>query len=252
MFIAANWPVPAAQAGAVQTTRYGGYSLPPYASLNLGDHVGDAIAHVQHNRKLVQTQLNLALPLQTVHQVHGHQVIRLDQPVGTTHKPEADALYTRVRQLPLCMLTADCLPIFLIDRYGHEIAIIHGGWRSLAQGIIAHTLACFDSAPKDMLVYMGAAIGAKQFVVGEEVRQVFTAQNTALGLAFTAQHDTATAHTVSKYFADIYAIATMMLHAQGITQIYRHDYCTLSDADLFFSYRREQTTGRMGSIIWLP
>ena len=224
--------------------------MAPYESLNLGDHVGDDMARVIQNREKLASILKLSCPLQTVRQVHDSHVFTWHQPVDALKKPEADAIYTRRRNVPLCILTADCLPIFLINKNCDEIAVIHGGWRSLAKGIIAGTLDCFQSATRDILAYLGAAIGPEHFVTGAEVRQAFIAVNGQLADAFTIKNSVP-AQTAHKNMANIYQIATILLQARGVEQIYQHHYCTYRDAAQFFSYRRDGVTGRMGSILCL-
>ena len=256
MFIEANWPLDKNSVAAMHSTRRGGYSALPYQSLNLGYHVNDAKQDVDKNQQKVQKILDLMFPLQMVQQVHASTVLELKQPLYRTldemgktvsyqDLPRADALYTRVRQLPLCILTADCLPIFLVNKACDEIAVIHGGWRSLSQGIIRNTLAIFHAKPRDIIAYMGAAIGAQKFEVGMEVKQAFTAVDARLATAFV-QTDYS-----DKSLADLYRIGKLLLRASGVERVYQRDFCTHTDEDLFFSYRRDGVTGRMGNVIWL-
>ena len=256
MFIQANWLLDKSRVAAVHSTRKGGYSALPYQSLNLGYHVNDSKQDVDKNQQKVQKILDLVFPLQMVQQVHGNTVLELKRPLyraldemsktfSYQDLPRADALYTRVRQLPLCILTADCLPIFLVNKVCDEIAVIHGGWRSLSQGIIRNTLALFHAKPWDIIAYMGAAIGAQKFEVGMEVKQAFMAVDARLATAFVQ-----TGHS-DKSLADLYKIGKLLLQASGVERCYQRDFCTHTDEDLFFSYRRDGATGRMGNVIWL-
>jgi YfiH family protein len=233
------WHAPA-NVRAFQTTRQGGLSDAPYTSLNLGDHVGDAPLTVARNRML----LNQLVPSEPVwlEQVHGTTV--MDAGVASC-RPRADACVSRARGAVCVVMTADCLPLLFCDRAGTVVGAAHAGWRGLADGVIEATVAAMAVAPQELMVWLGAAIGATAFEVGEEVRAVFVAQNP---LAVAAFVPTA---TTGKYLADLYALARLRLNALGITDISGGDLCTYHDAERFFSYRREGVTGRMGALIWL-
>lgn len=225
---------------AFQTTRTGGCSVAPYRSLNLGDHVGDNALTVSQNRML----LNALLPSEPVwlEQVHGTSVIDASM---ASCRPRADASVARRGAAVCVVMTADCLPILLCDRNGTVVGAAHAGWRGLADGVIESTVAAMNVAPQDVLVWLGAAIGSNRFEVGEDVRAVFVAHHPLAEQAFV------TSSTQGKYLADLYALARLRLNILGITAISGGDFCTYSDADRFFSYRREGVTGRMGAFIWL-
>src|SRR5512139_831231 len=164
-----DWPAPA-NVRSLMTTREGGVSSAPWASLNLGDHVGDAPAHVAANRARLREQL----PAEPgwLRQVHSARVAEL----GRDTNPEADASFTRERGQVCAVLTADCLPVLFCDRAGTVVAAAHAGWRGLAGGVLETTVAAMLVAPGDILAWMGAAIGPQAFEVGEEVREAFVAQ----------------------------------------------------------------------------
>ncbi len=234
-----TWHVPA-NVHAFQTTRTGGLSVAPYHSLNLGDHVGDDPLTVVQNRML----LNQMLPSEPVwlEQVHGIAVVDAGM---ATCRPRADASVARRGGAVCVVMTADCLPLLLCDRQGTVVAAAHAGWRGLADGVIEATVAVMGVAPQDVQVWLGAAIGATAFEVGEEVRAVFVAQDPLAAMAFVPSA------TPGKYLADLYALARLRLNALGITAISGGDLCTYRDSAGFFSYRREGVTGRMGAFIWL-
>ena len=123
-----DWPAPD-RVRAVSTTRHGGISLPPYDSLNLGDHVGDAPERVAANRQRLRQVLKLPAEPAWLSQVHGNSVVAAEQ---VTAPVEADAAYTRQGGAVCVVMTADCLPILLCDRAGACVAVAHGGWRGLA------------------------------------------------------------------------------------------------------------------------
>lgn len=241
-FIIPNWPAPA-NVKALQTTRAGGVSLAPYASLNLGNHVNDNAVHVAQNRQ----SLSQFLPSEPVwlRQVHGINVI---DAATASCEPEADASFTTRANTVCVTMTADCLPILLCDIAGTKVAAVHAGWRSLCDGVIENTLLQLQTnhanlQASDFMAWLGPAIGPQAFEVGAEVRAQFMAQHAEAQSAFVAHGD--------KYLCNIYQITTQRLNALGITQIYGGGRCTFTEKDQFFSYRRDGYTGRMGTFIWL-
>jgi YfiH family protein len=237
-WIIPGWPAPA-NVHALCTTRQGGVSAAPYASLNLGDHVGDAPRAVTQNRALLRRHLP-ADPL-WLNQVHGTTVADAGRLVGT---PEADACVAREANQVCAVLTADCLPLLLCDRHGTAVAAAHAGWRGLAEGVIEASVDSMRRDPAALLAWLGPAIGPQAFEVGGEVRERFLAHDGAAASAFIP-------HGRDKWLADIFRLARLRLAECGITQVSGGDFCTFSEAARFFSYRREGTTGRMASLIWL-
>ena len=148
-----DWPAPP-RVRAVSTLRSGGVSVPPYASLNLGDHVGDAPAAVAQNRKLLQDALGLRKPPAWLRQVHGVDVVdamyALDEPV-------ADAAFTQAANTPCVVMTADCLPVLLCDRQGQVVAAAHAGWRGLLDGVIEATVNKMAVAAEEIMAWLGPA-----------------------------------------------------------------------------------------------
>ncbi len=222
--------------------------------LNVATHVGDAPDAVAHNRQLLR-QILPSEPL-WLNQTHGVAIARSIE-AGC---PEADAvLLTEPNQVGVIM-TADCLPVLFTTRAGNMVAGAHAGWRSLVAGILEQTIEAMVSAGAvrdEIIVWLGAAIGAEQFEVGAEVRAQFIAEG--LRLDITAEQ-TAACFTARiregndphKYLADIYALARQRLQCAGLRaeQISGGGLCTVSDAERFYSYRRDGVTGRMASLIW--
>ncbi|NOU50645.1 peptidoglycan editing factor PgeF [Pseudoalteromonas sp. JBTF-M23] len=235
-----DWPIQN-RVGALSTTRVGGQSCVPFESFNLGYHVNDKPNDVNANHK--QLLEYLPNPAHWLTQVHGADVLVVDKNTPATFWPKADALYTRLRQQPLAIMTADCLPILVCDQQGREVAAIHGGWKPLVKGIIANTLALFQANPKQLYVWFGPAIGPQKFVVGSDVKAQFCELNRTHEDDFVAQSD-------GKFMANIYAIAKRQLAQLGVTEVFGGDYCTVTQNELFFSYRRDGKTGRMASLIW--
>jgi hypothetical protein len=142
-------------------------------------------------------------------------------------------------------MTADCLPVLFCDQAGTKVGAAHAGWRGLQAGVLERTVQALQAEPSDLMAWLGPAIGATAFEVGEEVRQVFMQHDAAAEAAFQPSPN------AGKWLADIYLLARQRLNALGLTQVSGGEYCTYSDAERFFSYRRDGQTGRMGSFIWL-
>lgn len=233
-----DWPAPP-NVKAIQTTRIGGFSKGPYHSLNLGDHVGEDPLVVATNRQL----LNQFVPSEPVwmRQVHGTRVI---DAATASCLPEADAAFTRTPATVCCVMTADCLPVLLSDRTGSVVAAVHAGWRGLVNGIIEAGVASMQAPAPDLMAWLGPAIGPETFEVGDEVRTAFVDVDANACQAFTALEK-------GKWLANIYLLARQRLAAMGVTQIHGGDFCTHADETRFFSYRRDQATGRTATLIWL-
>ncbi|HEY0663732.1 MAG TPA: peptidoglycan editing factor PgeF [Thiobacillaceae bacterium] len=236
--ITPEWPAPAG-VKSLMTTREGGVSGPPWSSFNLGDHVGDDPASVAANR----ARLHQILPAEPgwLKQVHSARVVEL----GRGADLDADASFTRERGQVCAVLTADCLPVLFCDRAGSVVAAAHAGWRGLAGGVLEATVAAMQAPPGEVLAWMGAAIGPAAFEVGEEVRETFVRQHAEAAAAFVPRSEP------GKWLADIYRLARIRLDSMGVHAVYGGGRCTFSEAETFYSYRRDGVTGRMASLIWL-
>ncbi|WP_151996102.1 purine nucleoside phosphorylase YfiH [Buttiauxella massiliensis] len=238
--IVPQWPLPEGVA-ACSSTRIGGVSLPPYDSLNLGAHCGDNLDDVEENRRLFYAAASLPSKPVWLEQVHGTEVLKLTG--GPYLSKRADASYSSIPGTVCAVMTADCLPVLFCNKAGTEVAAAHAGWRGLCEGVLEETIACFKDAPENIIAWLGPAIGPEAFEVGPEVREAFMAKDLQADRAFRPSGE--------KYIADIYTLARQRLSAAGINHIYGGDRCTYSEAGDFFSYRRDRTTGRMASFIWL-
>ena len=236
-----NWNVPK-NIHAFTTIREGGVSLTPYFSFNLGDHVGDNKSAVKTNRTLLVEKFGLPQTPIFLTQTHSTRVIQLPY---SGQNLEADAVYTNVPHQVCAVMTADCLPVLFATTSGNEVAAAHAGWRGLCDGVLEETVKCFQAKPEDIITWFGPAIGPTAFQVGVDVVKQFVAVDEKAKLAF--QPD---AIEEGKYLGNLYQIATQRLNNLGITQIYGGNHCTFNEKELFFSYRRDNQTGRMASVIW--
>ena len=239
-----QWPVQSVL--AFQTTRNYpnhrkiNHSKLPYDEFNLGLHVGDNAIDVNANRDFVERNLLGGKKIQWLEQVHGNDVAIV---TAVSEQPlVADASITSSEHIALAIMTADCLPILLSDKAGTTIAAIHGGWRSLANGIIANTLAKMAIDPAQLYAWLGPCIGENAFEVGGDVYENFINQSNSFANAFELQQS-------GKYLASLHQIARIQLAASGIQHINALDECTYDNHDKYYSYRRSAITGRMATII---
>lgn len=233
-----DWPAPD-NIRALTTTRNGGLSKPPYDSFNIADHVGDKRGKVEKNRARLIDELNLPVKPLWLKQVHGTKVAKAGK---DKRGVEADAAVGK--RGVIAIQTADCLPVLMCTRGGKKIAGAHAGWRGLAGGVLERTFGAMSTEPEKVMVWLGPAIGPDKFEVGDEVRDTFISHSHIAEDAFK------TSDEKGKWLADIYMLARQRLRAAGVTDIYGGDFCTVTDSERFFSYRRDGDTGRMVSLIW--
>lgn len=235
-----DWPAPAGVRAAV-TMRDGGVSTGPYASLNLGLHVGDEPSAVLENRRRVRAALRLPVEPTWLAQVHGVQVIE----AGTYREPPtADASIARRPGSVCAVLTADCLPVIFSDDEGTSVAATHAGWRGLVGGVLGATVDALGCAPQSLVAWLGPAIEQEAFEVGDEVRAQFLSRDAAAVRAFVRNER-------NRWQADLCELARIELMRLGVTRIYGAGFRCHADSERFFSYRRDGKTGRMATLVWL-
>ena len=220
--------------------RIGGSSTGDYDSFNLADHVGDQDEAVMTNRQRLKEVLKLHSEPKWLQQIHGTRVVNLDRDDDL----QADAAMTSQPDTVCSILTADCLPLLLCDKSGTRVAAIHAGWKGLLHGVIPATIQSMRCPTNQLLAWMGPAIGPQAYQVGEEVRAAFLQQNDAYTFAFLPDN-------VGQWMANLYQIAYTQLSQAGISDISGANYCTYMDTKRFFSFRRNNQTGRMASLIWM-
>jgi YfiH family protein len=251
--IVPDWPDLPASVSALATTRRGGASTGPYddgsggGGFNLGLHCGDDAAAVQQNR----AQLQSLLPGRPawISQVHGVGVVDAatvgpGQPVRV-----GDASVTGQPGVVCAILTADCLPVLFSDLDGKVVGAAHAGWRGLAAGVLAATVAEMRArGAGEITAWMGPAIGPAQFEVGQDVLGSFLAglPEDEVRPCFAPFEG-----RPGKYLADIFSLARRMLARDGVHRVYGGDRCTATERESFYSYRRDHVTGRQASLIWL-
>jgi len=249
-WIVPDWPLPAG-VQAVCTTREGGVSAGPYASLNLGDHVGDAAAAVAANRRIFAAAIR-SRPV-FMEQVHGTQVARLSP--ASRDGLQADACVTSDAGVACTIMVADCLPVLLATADGKAIGAAHAGWRGLAgaagQGVIetaCQALWGSGGGPADTLAWLGPCIGPQAFEVGPEVKAAFEATDPGCAALFAP-------HGSGKWLANLPGLARRRLLALDVDRIHGNDggtaWCTVADPSRFFSHRRDRgISGRLAAAVW--
>ncbi len=241
-FMRPQWPVPP-QVQAAFSLRTGGVSAGAYASLNVGAHVGDQPERVTQNRARVRAALRLPTEPLWLEQVHGTEVFDPDR-LPASRRDGADAVVIRRAGVVAVIQVADCLPVLLAARDGSCIAAAHAGWRGLAAGVLEATVRALALDPRQLMAWLGPAIGPRHFEVGEEVRAAFMPGEPGVAAAFVK-------NPRGRWQCDLAALARLRLRALGLTELRSVQLCTYEERERFFSYRRDGQCGRMAALIWL-
>jgi len=208
-----------------------------FDTFNLANHVSDDPETVFENRKELIQYLNLPSEPRYINQIHSDKCLSFDN-----SECEGDALYTNKKNEVCAILTADCLPIFISDTFGQEVAVIHAGWKGLLRGVIEQTLKSFDS--KKLVAHFGPAISQDSFEVGEEVRDSYISKDKS----FKSSVKT----TSGRHYLDLYGAAKLVLNSFDIYKISGGTECTFKQKDEYFSFRRDgKNSGRMANLIWI-
>lgn len=228
-----DWALPV-RAGF--SCRGGGVSQGPYASLNLGTHVGDDAQAVSENRRRLIAAAGLSAAPRWLSQVHGAQVVRAD--AVQSDRTAADAVWSDQPGAVCAVLVADCVPILLAADQGECVAAVHAGWRGLVSGVIEQTLAALPVTAARLQAWVGPCIGKAAYEVGPEVWQAVA------GVSAASKQTSA-----EKRHIDLSLIAARRLQQAGVAQVQQAHACTASNPQQFFSYRRDGVTGRSAAYI---
>lgn len=233
--------------GYFSTTRAGGVSPAPWASMNLGLHTTDLPARVHENRQRLQTMLPSS-PV-WLDQVHGTTVFDADLACDYANKaPVADAAITTRLGLPLLIMTADCLPVVIANSEGSAVGVAHAGWRGLAAGVLENTLAALVAKKPEggaWHAWIGPAISQPNFEVGDDVFRAFVEPEPATVRYFKQ------AGPEGKWLADLPGLARHRLQQAGVAMVHCSGLCTYANSERFFSFRRKAVTGRIVTAAWL-
>ncbi|MEV7688592.1 peptidoglycan editing factor PgeF [Streptomyces bungoensis] len=226
------------------TDRWGGVSAAPYEELNLGGAVGDDPEAVRANRGLAAKALGLD-PGRVVwmNQVHGNDVAVVDGPWNDRQPPQVDAVVTGVRGLALAVLTADCVPVLLADPVASVAAAVHAGRPGLVKGVVpaaVRAMTELGAEPGRIVARTGPAVCGRCYEVPQEMRAEVAAVEPA-------------AHAETSWgtpAVDVSAGVHAQLERLGVRDRAHSPVCTRESGD-HFSYRRDRTTGRLASYVWL-
>jgi len=233
------------------STRMGGVSEGPFASLNLGNPSGavvDSSDHIAENyRRFCEAAGCAGKVMRKVSQVHGANVVWMNSEQNCAEAPSADAIVSDDPRCVACVRVADCVPVLLASGNGQLVAAVHAGWRGVVAGVVPKAVKAMQSRMRgegEIFAAIGPAIGVGNFEVGievlEEFRRVFGA------------HAPAQVNCGRKAHVDLREAVVLQLGRCGVgsDQIDTSDRCTFRDREEFFSHRREGgVTGRMAAII---
>ena len=234
--LGAHYAIDLPGARAVFSTRRGGCSEGPYASLNVGFATDDAPGAQERNRAALHDQAQ-APPSAWTYQVHSATVMTLDDLAQVSERPQADGRATRLPGVALGALGADCLTVAVAG--GGAVAMIHAGWRGLAGGVLEQGVAAVRTlarAGAPLVAAIGPGAGACCYEVGPEVHATFA----DVPGARRGEH------------LDLVAIARTRLTAAGVARAHALGLCTICEPQQFFSPRRDRgVTGRQAGLAWL-
>ena len=224
---------------AYHTTKIGGYSEGIFKSSNMSLDVGDNPKNVKKNRDSLVKQLSLQQKPVFMKQIHSAS-IRVAK--SSSDNLVCDSCYTSVKGLPLAVLSADCLPILVASEDGKKIGVIHAGWRGLCNGIVQKFIKRFSVDAKDMIVWIGPSINPENYIIREDVFSKLSKISTKF---FSRTKDVGAWHLDLKY------VAKIILKQEGVKKVFLENLCTYENSDLYYSFRRDNQTGRIASVIWI-
>ena len=203
--------------------------------------MGDDVITVKRNREKLYRNLHLPADPVWLNQVHGCRVVAGEQVTDTG----ADGSFTHTPDVVCAIMTADCIPLLMCNEPGTRVAAIHVGWRGLCRGIIANSVIKFRENNDRLLAWLGPSICAHHYPVQDDMRNIcLQSLGTATVSAFSPAGN-------GRWFADIEKLVKMELERLGVSAVFSSCRCTHSEADKFYSYRRDGKTGRMASLIWI-
>jgi YfiH family protein len=222
------------------TSRYGGISETPYDSLNLALHVKDNPKNVLVNRTRVSQKHNFLVE-NLIYMEQTHSVnISIIKDCSVNRIENCDALITNVKNIPIMVMVADCIPILLYDPKKSVIAVVHAGrngtFNEIAKKSVLKMVEVFGCETSDILVYLGASIHKCCYEVGIEIARLVDDK-------YSEKRD-------EKWYLDLHSMNVDQLDSVGIKNIEISSICTCCDKD-YFSYRREGITGRFAGIMKL-
>lgn len=225
----------------IVTTNEGGVSQPPYASFNLGAHVGDAPEAVAANRERLDGELGLPGRVVWMEQIHGRTATVVDGPRDGPVEA-SDALVTAEPDLAVAALVADCVPVLLGDPEAGVVAAVHAGRAGAAAGVLVQAveaMCALGASPKRTEALLGPAVCGSCYEVPQQLRA--QVQQRLPGSESTTRSGTPA--------LDLRAGLRVQLAGLGVGKVGTDPRCTFEDATLF-SHRRQAPTGRLAALTW--
>lgn len=248
------------EATLIFTTKNGGFSKGYYESLNLSPYVGDNERIVRMNRKKV-AELFGSVDFVSVYQVHGSNFIYIGQENLKGRRIqhlniEADSVITDTANIPIGVLTADCLPILVVAEPG-VVAAIHAGWRGLLNGVIERTIeALLSMGAQEFVFFFGPSICEKCYRVGEDISSIFE-ERFKTGIMNIAENKFVSLKSIGFEILKKMGVADNFIDARDIVEnkekkvssiAYNIKDCTFENRN-YYSYRRSKITGRQAAIV---
>jgi len=209
--------------------------------LELAESKADGLHLHSDNFLKLQTAFSIPKDIIRLRQVHSNLVI--DEPFNATKQYAADGAFIRETNIASMVATADCLPVVIYSTTNYELAVLHAGWRGLAQNIIRLAVSKFKAPPKDLSAWLGPRISQENYEVGADLLDIFSNSKVSATMAFKKAAN-------GKWMLSLTDVAREQLSELPSYNIYQSKYCTYRDADRFFSYRRSKDTKRMLTIAW--
>ena len=219
------------------TTRIGGASKNIYNSANMSLDVGDSKSAVMKNREEIRRTLNLPSEPSWMKQINGTNIQYLNAPKKNIM---CDGSYTDQPGVVCSVLSADCLPIMMCDKLGRKVGVLHVGWRGLDKDLIQKFIKKFKVKPEDLCVWIGPSISSSNYPVREDVYAKLKKISTKIFKKIDGTHWT----------LDLAMSAKIILKDERINNVFEDKTCTFDSANLYYSFRRDNITGRMASLIW--
>ncbi len=237
LIIQPNWNAPS-NIKAFTTTTYGGVSKNNFQYLNLGTHVGDNLELVLQNRQILQNHIGNNVKLRWLNQIHSNIIFNDDKQKYIANI-DADASITTQENIACVVMTADCLPVLLTD--GNQIAALHCGWQGLYNNIITKTISLFTNR-QNVIAWLAPAITQPNYEVDYLFYNRFVKKSILYKAAFINNRE-------NHYLCDLYKIAQIELEQNNISTISKTKLCTF-DSEKLFSYRQNNITGRIATVIY--
>lgn len=224
------------------TPRYllGAYGMGSYDNFNLATHTGDKLDLVAKNRQLLLETYQLPSEPKWLNQTHSTCCLPAEK---INNIPNADASWTTKKGVVCVVLTADCLPIFISNKQGSSVGVIHAGYQGLLNGVIESFIKTSPIKLEDMLVHFGVGISQMALPLDEKMMMLFIKKQASFASAFKQEKN--------QYFLNMALLAEVIFNQNDIWHISKSQGCTYQEKNKYFSYRRQgANSGRMAHLIW--